>query len=120
MNEALAPAPASAPDPAPAAGDDRELRVSRQRLVNDAFFGGFAIHDLHDLRLVGGIFQFAVNAFEQHLYGRADDLQVAEFLGGDIHQHIVLIRVRHFGAECLGEILHGCGQLTVFAAELLQ
>jgi CIC family chloride channel protein len=46
--------------------------------------------------------------------------KMAELLGGNVHQHVVLVGVRVAHAECLGEVLHGRLQLAVRTAELLQ
>src|ERR1700759_1241995 len=51
----------------PAAGNDRELRVGKNGLVNDIFLGRFTVEYLHDLGAVSSIFQLAVNTLEQHL-----------------------------------------------------
>src|SRR6202012_2310593 len=44
-----------------AAGDDRELRVGKNGLVDNVFLGSFTVEYLHDLGAVSSIFQFAVN-----------------------------------------------------------
>ena len=49
---------------------------------------------------------------------RADDFEMAQFLGADIHQEILAVRI--FAIETLDGVLHGGRQLAVSAAELLQ
>ena len=49
---------------------------------------------------------------------RADDLQMAQFLGADIHQQIFAIGI--FAIDALDGVLHGGRQFAVGAAELLQ
>ncbi|MGX1213608.1 hypothetical protein AB7M42_003873 [Bradyrhizobium diazoefficiens] len=49
---------------------------------------------------------------------RSDDFEVAQFLGSDIHQEILAVRI--FAIETLNGVLHGGGELAVSAAELFQ
>ena len=56
--------------------------------------------------------------FEMHARERADDLQVAQLLGADVHQQVFALRV--VAIEPLDRILHGGGELAVGAAELLE
>src|SRR5690606_42044165 len=61
-----------------------------------------------------------IHTGKQHLNCGADDFQVTELFGGDIHQQVVLIGIRFLSTERLYEILH-CGlELTVGSTELLQ
>ena len=48
----------------------------------------------------------------------ADDLQVAQLLGADVHEQVLAGRV--LAVEPLDRVLHGRGQLAVGPAELLQ
>ena len=48
----------------------------------------------------------------------ADDFEMAQFLGADVHQEIFAVRI--FAIEALNGILHGGRQFAVGAAELLQ
>ena len=48
----------------------------------------------------------------------ADDFQMTEFLGADVHQQILAIRI--FAIEALDRVLHGGGKFAVGAAELLE
>ena len=49
---------------------------------------------------------------------RADDLQMAEFFGPDVHEQILTFRI--FTIETLDRVLHGRGQLSVGTTELLK
>ena len=49
---------------------------------------------------------------------RADDLQMAQFLGADVHQQVFALRI--LAIEALDRILHRGGELAVGAAELLE
>ena len=49
---------------------------------------------------------------------RADDLEMTEFLGADIHQQVLAVGI--LAVESLNGILHGGGQLAVGAAELFK
>ena len=49
---------------------------------------------------------------------RADDLQVAQLLGADVHQQILALRI--VAIQTLNGILHRRGELAVCAAELLE
>ena len=49
---------------------------------------------------------------------RADDFQVAELLGADVHEQILALGI--FAVQPLNRVLHGSRQLAVGAAELLQ
>src|SRR4030081_3473383 len=53
-----------------------------------------------------------------HPRQRADDLEMAQFLGADVHQQILAIRV--FTIEALDRILHRCGEFSVRSAKLLK
>ena len=53
-----------------------------------------------------------------HARERADDLQMAELLGADVHQQVFACRI--LAVETLDRILHGGGKLAVGSAELLQ
>jgi hypothetical protein len=79
-----------------------------------------ALQHLHQLRLLGRVLQVSGNAVQQHRDRRADDFQVTEFLRRDIHQEIILVRVRSLGRESLHKILHRRFQLAIGTAELLQ
>jgi hypothetical protein len=50
----------------------------------------------------------------------ADDLEMAELFGGDVHEQVVLVRIGLPCSKCLHEVLHGGLQLPIAAAELLQ
>ena len=56
--------------------------------------------------------------FQMHARQRADDLEMAQFLGADVHQQILAVRI--IAIEALNGILHGGGEFAVGAAELLQ
>ncbi len=49
---------------------------------------------------------------------RADDLQVAQLLGADVHQQILALRI--VAVQSLNRILHRGGELAVGAAELFE
>ena len=53
-----------------------------------------------------------------HAGERSDDLEMTEFLGPDIHQQILAVRI--LAVKSLNGILHGCGEFAIRAAELLQ
>ena len=53
-----------------------------------------------------------------HAGQRADDFQVAEFLGADIHQQVFAPRI--VAIKSLDRILHRRRELAIRAAELLQ
>ena len=55
---------------------------------------------------------------EVHACQRADDFQMAQFLGADIHQKIFALRI--IAIEALDGILHGGGELAIGAAELFK
>jgi hypothetical protein len=48
----------------------------------------------------------------------ADDLEMTELFGSDIHQQVLTIRI--FAIEALDGILHGGSEFAVGAAELLK
>ena len=56
--------------------------------------------------------------FEMHAGERADDLQMTQLFGADIHQQIFALRV--IAVQALNGILHGGSKFAVGAAELLQ
>ena len=53
-----------------------------------------------------------------HAGQRADDFEMAEFLGADVHQQVLAVRI--LAIEPLYRILHGGRELAVGAAELLK
>ncbi len=55
---------------------------------------------------------------QMHPRERADDLEMAQFFGADIHQEILSVRI--VAVETLDGILHGSGQLAIGAAELFE
>ncbi len=59
-----------------------------------------------------------LGALVQHGDDRADDFEMAQFLGGDVEQQILAARVGF--AQPLREIAHGGGELAVGPAELFQ
>ena len=59
-----------------------------------------------------------LHRLQVHAGERADDLQVAEFLGADVHQQVFARGI--FAIEALDGVLHGGGEFAVGAAELLQ
>src|SRR5581483_1552308 len=98
--------------------------------MNKAFFAGLAsrhqlgeagcFESLFKVLGVSGVLQFRRNGAEQHLDGSANDFQVAEFLGSNVHEHVVLVRIRLPAGERLGEVLHGGFEFTIGSAELFQ
>jgi hypothetical protein len=80
----------------------------------------FAVEQFHQCRALRCVLERAVNAIQQHGNGGADDFQVAERLHGDIHQEVVVLRIRFAAGEGLDEISHGSRQLAIRSAELLQ
>ena len=48
----------------------------------------------------------------------ADDLQMTQFLGADVHEQVFTLKI--ITVKALNGILHGCGKFTVGATELLQ
>jgi len=73
-----------------------------------------------DVVSLGRIFEVAVYACEEHLDRGPDDFEVPQLFGGDIHQHIVLVRIGVMAGEGLHEELHRSFQLAVTAAELFE
>ncbi|MET4799686.1 hypothetical protein ABIA96_002253 [Bradyrhizobium sp. LB11.1] len=67
-----------------------------------------------------GFRRFAIEFHGLQVQARegADDFEMAQFLGADIHQKILAVRI--FAIETLDGILHGGRQLAVGPAELLQ
>ena len=49
---------------------------------------------------------------------RADDLEMAELLGADVHQQVLALRI--LAVQSLNRVLHRGGELAVSAAELFQ
>ncbi len=86
-------------------GDMRVVAASGQRTVQL----GLLLHRFG---------QTPLGALVEHADDRTDDFQVAEFLGGDVHQQVLATGIAL--AEALGEIAHGGGQLALRPAELLQ
>jgi hypothetical protein len=66
-----------------------------------------------------GDLEIVVEAVQQHRDGGSDDLEVAEFLGGDVHEEVVHFRVLLPQHKGLREVLQCGGEFTVGAAELL-
>ena len=56
--------------------------------------------------------------FQMHASQRADDFEMAEFLGPDVHQQILAFRV--ITVQPLNRILHGGGKFAVRPAELFE
>ncbi len=79
-----------------------------------------ALVDRHvELGFLEGAFgELALHAPVQHGDDTADDLQVAELLGGDIEQHVLAAGV--LLGQGLGEIAHGRGQFALGTSELLE
>ena len=65
-----------------------------------------------------GFRELRLDALVQHGDDRADHLKVAEFLCGDVEEHVLSAGI--VLAKALREIAHGRGQLAVRAAELLE
>ena len=59
-----------------------------------------------------------LHRLQVHARERADDFQVAEFLGADVHQQVLAGGI--VAVESLDGILHGRSQFAVGAAELFQ
>ena len=94
-----------------------ELRIDRKGRMDEIVLrNAFA----EDVVALGRILQVAVDAGEQHLDRGADDFEVAQLFGGDIHQHVVFVRIGVVAGERLHEILHRGFQLAVAAAELFE
>jgi len=53
-----------------------------------------------------------------HTRERPDDFKMAQFLGADVHEEILAVRV--FAVDALDRILHRCGEFAVGAAELFE
>ena len=68
------------------------------------------------IRLGGVAVEF--HRLEVQARQRADDLQMTELLGADVHQQVLAFRV--VAIEALNRILHRRGELAVGAAELLE
>jgi len=100
-----------------AARQHTELGIDRKGRMYEIVFREAVAEDIV---LLGHILQVAVHAREQHLNRGADDLEVAELLGGYIHQHVVFVGIGIVACESLHEILHGGFELAVAAAELLE
>ncbi len=105
-------------EPGPAARNHPELGIDGEGLVNEIVLGEIALAE--DVVALGGILEIAVDARQKHLDGSTDNLQMAQLLGGDVHQKIVLVGIGIVAGERLHEILHGRFQLAVAAAELLE
>ena len=71
-----------------------------------------------DERIGFGGFAVGFHRLEMHAGQRADDLQVAQLLGADVHQQVFARRI--VAVESLDRVLHRGGELAVGAAELLQ
>ena len=101
----------------PAARQYAELRIDRKGRVDEVVLrNGLS----EDVAALGRIFQVAVDACEQHLDGGTDDFEVSQLLGGDIHQHVVFVRIGVVAGERLHEVLHRSFQFAVAAAELFE
>jgi hypothetical protein len=59
---------------------------------------------------LSGDLRVIVEAVEQHGDHRADHLQMAELLGGDVHEQVIHFGVLFSQHESLGEVLQGGGQ----------
>ena len=79
-----------------------------------------AVEDVaHQLALLeGSLGHLRLDALAQHRDDTADHLQMAEFLGGDVEQHVLPIRIVF--PYSLREIPHCGRKLAVRTAELLQ
>ncbi len=66
---------------------------------------------------LGGIAS-GLQRFEVHPGQSADDFQMAQFLGADIHQQVLAARI--VAVQALNGILHGSGEFAVGAAKLLE
>ena len=67
---------------------------------------------------IDGLGQTALGALVQHRDDVTDDLEVAQFLGGDVEQHVFTAWiVFRYG---LGEVTHGGSELALWATELFQ
>lgn len=102
-----------------ASGQHAELRIQR-RLMDKFLPIALAAEHPGKIGPVGRVLQLAVDSRQQHLNRSPDDLQMSQFLGRDIHQHIVLVGIGIPAREGLNEILHGGFQLSVTSAELLE
>lgn len=72
-----------------------------------------------ELRLLhGGFGQGRLGALVEHSDDKADHLEIAQFLGGDIEQHFRAARI--VLGEALREIAHRGGELAIGPAELLE
>ena len=101
----------------PAARQHAELWVDRKGRMDEVVLRNAFAEDVVSL---GRIFEVAVYACEEHLDRGPDDFEVPQLFGGDIHQHIVLVRIGVMAGEGLHEILHRSFQLAVTAAELFE
>jgi len=102
-----------------AARERQELGVE-QHFVDHPFLVALALQQFGEVRLLCGVLQFSVDAVQQHRDSGPDNFEVAQLLGGDVHQQVVFVGVGLLGGERLDEILHGCFQLAVATAELLE
>ena len=71
-----------------------------------------------DQRIGLGLLAREFHRLEVHAGEAADDLQMAQLLGADVHQQVFALRI--LAIEALDGILHGRGELAVGAAELLE
>ena len=71
-----------------------------------------------DQRVGLGALAIEFHRFEMQPGERADDLQVAQFFGADVHQQILALRI--VAIQTLNGVLHRRGELAVGAAELLE
>src|SRR6185312_52018 len=59
-----------------------------------------------------------LHVFQVHANERAHHFQVAQLFSANVHQQVLASRI--FTVEALDGILHGCSQLSVGSAKLLQ
>ncbi|MNS07037.1 hypothetical protein D3C72_384720 [compost metagenome] len=68
--------------------------------------------------LLGGFRELPLGPAIEHGDDRADDLEVAQLLRGDVHQQVATPHV--LVSQSLGEVAHGGRQLTLGSAELFE
>ena len=71
-----------------------------------------------DQRIVLGGVRILLHRLQVHAGQRADDFQMAEFLGADVHEQIFAGHV--LAVDALDGVLHGRRQFAIGPAELLE
>jgi hypothetical protein len=87
--------------------------------MNRLFAAVLAGHRGHPIAPLIRDLEVVVEAVEQHGDGRSDHLEVAELLGGDVHEQVVHLGILFPQNECLREVLQSSGEFAIGTTELL-